>query len=50
VSAETGIFYDHVHQSGSPFGGTQTSLEPWGRVSALMYFWGAGLGAYVRVL
>lgn len=38
VSAETGIFYDHIKQSGTPFGGTQTILEPWGRVSALVYF------------
>jgi hypothetical protein len=45
VSGETGIVYDHLHEllgpfagSTQPFGATQTSLEPWGRVSALVYF------------
>jgi hypothetical protein len=38
ISAETGIVYDKIHVPGSPFGGNENTLSPWGRVSALLYF------------
>lgn len=38
ISAETGLEYDHIHQPGNPFTTTLSAFEPWGRVSALLYF------------
>ena len=38
ISAETGFVFDRLQQPAGPFSVTERTAQPWGRVSALVYF------------